>query len=145
MQEVPVWSLGWEDLLEEGMVTHSSILAWRIPWTEFWWATAHGVAKSQTLLKQFSTHTRTHQYCNCCGAQRETTALWWNLLMGLNCLLPMFWHLVGHAGRAQGARSQELSELWWVSVIMPESQPAVKIYNLGEIKVKPGCVINALG
>ena len=29
-----VHSLGWEDPLEEGMVTHSSILAWRIPWTE---------------------------------------------------------------------------------------------------------------
>ena len=28
-----VWSLGWEDPLEEGMATHSSILAWRIPWT----------------------------------------------------------------------------------------------------------------
>ena len=29
-----VQSLGWEDPLEEGMETHSSILAWRIPWTE---------------------------------------------------------------------------------------------------------------
>ena len=29
-----VWFLGWEDSLEEGMATHSSILAWRIPWTE---------------------------------------------------------------------------------------------------------------
>ena len=29
-----VQSLGWEDPLEEGMATHSSILAWRIPWTE---------------------------------------------------------------------------------------------------------------
>ena len=29
-----VQSLGWEDLLEEGMATHSSILAWRILWTE---------------------------------------------------------------------------------------------------------------
>ena len=29
-----VRSLGWEDSLEEGMATHSSILAWRIPWTE---------------------------------------------------------------------------------------------------------------
>ena len=29
-----VWSLHQEDLLEEGMATHSSILAWRIPWTE---------------------------------------------------------------------------------------------------------------
>ena len=34
MQETQVPSLGWEDLLEEGMATHSSILAWRIPWTE---------------------------------------------------------------------------------------------------------------
>ena len=32
--EVRVWSLGWEDPLEESMATHSSILAWRIPWTE---------------------------------------------------------------------------------------------------------------
>ena len=31
---VQVQSLGWEDPLKEGMVTHSSILAWRIPWTE---------------------------------------------------------------------------------------------------------------
>ena len=34
MQESWVQSLGWEDPLEEGMATHSSILAWRIPWTE---------------------------------------------------------------------------------------------------------------
>ena len=34
MQKVQVWSLGWEDPLEEGMATHSSILAWIIPWTE---------------------------------------------------------------------------------------------------------------
>ena len=33
-QEKRVRSLGWEDSLEEGMATHSSILAWRIPWTE---------------------------------------------------------------------------------------------------------------
>ena len=34
MQETQILSLGWEDPLEEGMATHSSILAWRIPWTE---------------------------------------------------------------------------------------------------------------
>ena len=32
--ETWVQSLGWEDALEKGMATHSSILAWRIPWTE---------------------------------------------------------------------------------------------------------------
>ena len=34
MQETSVWSLGWEDPLEKGMATLSSIPAWRIPWTE---------------------------------------------------------------------------------------------------------------
>ena len=34
MLETRVQSLGGEDLLEEGMATHSSVLAWRIPWTE---------------------------------------------------------------------------------------------------------------
>ena len=34
MLETWVRSLGWEDPLEEGMATHSSILAWRVPWTE---------------------------------------------------------------------------------------------------------------
>ena len=44
-----VQSLGQEDRLEEGMASHSSILAWRIPMDrEAWWATVHEVAKSQT-------------------------------------------------------------------------------------------------
>ena len=34
MQETQVQPLGWEDPLEKGVATHSSILAWRIPWTE---------------------------------------------------------------------------------------------------------------
>ena len=33
MRETWVWSLGWQDPLENGKATHSSILAWRIPWT----------------------------------------------------------------------------------------------------------------
>ena len=49
MQETLVQALAQEDLLEKGMATDSSILAWRIPWTEgAWWATVHEVAKSQT-------------------------------------------------------------------------------------------------
>ena len=51
MQETLVPSLGWEDPLEEGMATHSSILVWRIPMDRgAWWDTVHGVAKSQTRL-----------------------------------------------------------------------------------------------
>jgi len=49
VRETWVQSLGWEDPLEEDMATHSSILAWRIPVDRgAWWATVHGVAKSQT-------------------------------------------------------------------------------------------------
>ena len=34
VRETQVQSLGWEDPIEKGMATHSSILVWRIPWTE---------------------------------------------------------------------------------------------------------------
>ena len=47
VQETWVPPLGWEDPREKGMATHSSILAWKIPWTEEpGGATVHGVSKS---------------------------------------------------------------------------------------------------
>ena len=53
VRETWVRSLGWEDVLEEGMATHSSVLAWRIPMDRgAWWATVHGVANSQTRLSE---------------------------------------------------------------------------------------------
>ena len=52
MQAIQVPSLGWEDHLEKGMVTHSSILAWRIPWTEEpSGLQSMGSQKSQTQLR----------------------------------------------------------------------------------------------
>ena len=47
MQETRVRFLGQKDPLEKEMTTHSSILAWRIPWTErgAWQATVHGIAR----------------------------------------------------------------------------------------------------
>ena len=58
LQETQVQSLGWEDALEKRMVTHSSILAWRSPWTEKLgglqsmgsWSVRHNWAKNNTLL-----------------------------------------------------------------------------------------------
>ena len=54
MQAMRIQSLGQEDLLEEGTATHSSILAWRIPWTE----KPGGLpSMGQTQLKQLKTPT----------------------------------------------------------------------------------------
>ena len=66
MQETCIQSLGWEDPLQEGMATHSNILAWRILWTEepgelqsrelqrvgLDWATKHSTAKDEALYSQ---------------------------------------------------------------------------------------------
>ena len=49
MWEAWVWSLSWEDPLEKGKATHSSILAWKIPWA----CIVHGIAKNQTWLSDF--------------------------------------------------------------------------------------------
>ena len=54
MQETPVRALGGEDPLEKGKATHSSILAWRIPWTA--WNGVHGVANSGTEMSDFHFH-----------------------------------------------------------------------------------------
>ena len=50
-QKTQVQSVNQKDPLEKEMATHSSILAWEIPWTEgAWRATIHGITKSQTQL-----------------------------------------------------------------------------------------------
>ena len=55
--EIWVGSLGWEDPLDEGMASHSSILAWRIPMDrEAWQATVHGVIKSWMQLSNTAQH-----------------------------------------------------------------------------------------
>ena len=54
-QETGVRSLGQEDPLEKGMAAHSSILAWRIPWTE-----APGGLQSMGSQRVGLTHTHTH-------------------------------------------------------------------------------------
>ena len=58
MLETQVQSLGWEDLLEKEMATHSSILAWKTLWMEepgySLQTPVHGVAKSWTRLSDFT-------------------------------------------------------------------------------------------
>ena len=63
MRENWVRSLGREDPLEQEMATHSSTLAWRIPWREEP-GRLHGVAKSQTRLSDFTSHHLTYALLN---------------------------------------------------------------------------------
>ena len=58
MRETWIWPLGWEDPLEEGITTHSSIFAWRIPWTEEPGGLLWGCKES--LLKWLNIHTHIH-------------------------------------------------------------------------------------
>ena len=57
MQETWIRSLGWEDPLEEGTATHSSILACRIPWTESLVGYSPWSHKELDMTEQLSTHT----------------------------------------------------------------------------------------
>ena len=64
MQETWVRSLGWEHPLEKRMATHSSVLAWRIPWTEEPGGLVHGVKKRQTQLSNQHFHFQ-NQHTRC--------------------------------------------------------------------------------
>ena len=66
MQETWVQSLGWDDPLEKGMATHSSILAWRIPWEEERGRLqSMGCKQPDTIERRTHTHTHTHTHVLC--------------------------------------------------------------------------------
>ena len=70
-QETRVQSLGLEVPLEKGMAIHSSILAWRIPWTEKSGRLQSGVTKSWTRLINTHTHTHTHTHTQYLAKHRQ--------------------------------------------------------------------------
>ena len=75
--ETWVPSLGWEGPLEEGMATHSSILAWRIPMDRgVWWATVHWVSNSWIRLNDTAQYRKTIQiYCHTILVVRSLTQI----------------------------------------------------------------------
>ena len=88
---MPVQSLNQKDPLEEGMATHSSILAWRVPWTEGAW---YRVTKGLTQLKRLSMYTHTYgedwvpwwlsreeSACQCSRHRRRVRSLGWEDLL----------------------------------------------------------------
>ena len=103
MQETWIWSLGWEDALEEGMATSSSILSWRIPKDRgAWWVTVHGVEKSRTLLNDSAQHSknacflnRDHR-CTDMGARCNTGRDFNHLASESHILLKADWHIFTH-------------------------------------------------
>ena len=87
MQETWVWSLGGEDPLEKGMANPLQYSSLENSMDSgVWWATVHGVPKSQTWLCDSHTHTHTHTHTrgSCCVAQgAQISALWWPIGVGL--------------------------------------------------------------
>ena len=90
MQETWVWSLGWKDPLEEGMATHSSILAWRIPWTE-----EPGGLQCMGLQRV------RHDW----ATKHSTETKGWKFRPGGN--LPLFF-----SGNSQGGLGRRLAPVW---------------------------------
>ena len=109
MWETWVRSLGWEDSLQKEMATHSSTLAWKIPWTE-----ELGAGYSPCGRKELATTKRLHFHfpkvraslwvcdlCNCQGPTLRRTYTWFNTLLEIlhwpeilnsrPCMFSMYW------------------------------------------------------
>ena len=79
-QEMWVRSLSWEDPLEEEMATHSSLLAWRIPWTEEPGGPQSMGLQSQTQLSTYAYCSRDLGYSS--KQDRQTLTVFMDLLFG---------------------------------------------------------------
>ena len=132
MQETWLRSLGWEGTLEKGKATHSGILSWKIPIDRGpWWATVHGVAKSQTRLSDYAQHVTplfllwglhwVLEMSEMCGSLWQG-ALWWvRKSRGVPVMVPLNKPRCGH-----------FLALWpWASHTVPE--PHFLIYMIWDV------------
>ena len=90
MQEMRVWSLGWEDPLEKEMETHSRTCAWKIPWTE-----EPGGLYIQSMGSQWVGHnlaTKQQQQVSLCHSYRPIPVIFHPVSLSL----PTFGQLVGY-------------------------------------------------
>ena len=117
-QEIRVQSLYLEDPLEEGMATHSSILAWRISWTaEPSRLLVHGVARDTTEHACTHTHTHTHIHTEVClsffnntTAQRAT---WGHCGSAEWAFVSNTWEGHAESSRGRGGGVKRDSVLTW--------------------------------
>ena len=117
MQETRARSLGWEDPLEKEMATYSSILAWRMPWTEEP-GRLHGVTKSSTWLSNW--HTTCLELCKAhskCSDPVQCTCLGAVCVLALSrvCLFVTPWTVACQAPLSMGFSRQE----YWSGLPFP--------------------------
>ena len=74
MQEMQVWSLDWEDPLEEEVAAHSSILAWRIPWAEELVGYSPWGRKESDMTEHTCTHSNDREWNK--EIQPQSTDIW---------------------------------------------------------------------
>ena len=95
IRETWLWSLGWENPLEEGMATHSSILTWRIPMDRgAWWVTVPGVGESD-MTEWLSTQAPP----NWLNQKPKHAVILWVILIyppiwSLRTMTTKLWHMV---------------------------------------------------
>ena len=124
MQETWIQSLGWEDALEKGMANHSTILAWRVPWTK---EPGGSMGRKESDMTEGVTHTHTHTHTQYnswhTGAGTEWT--------GKKSYWPEEGEEVGdHKGEESSATEGKLQSLtpdvdatglvpWWIQFYLP--------------------------
>ena len=100
-------SLGWKDPLEEGMSNPYSILTWKIRGT--WRATIHTDAKSQTQLKQLSTHTLIPYFLHSFSTHQGSCSQTWLRLWASEDSTGLdFWDATAHGGRGDRELSRDV-------------------------------------
>ena len=112
MQETWVQSLGWEDPLEEGMVTHSNILVWRIPWIEAPGGLQSTRSQSRTRLS------------DC------TELNWTRMWVYVREALGLVWRLQG-----VGGLRRQISEFLWYIFSLP---PCFSVFKYLVLSFKEG-------
>ena len=119
IQETWVWSVGWEDPLEKGTATHSSILAWRIPWTEEIGGLQSTHGQSWTQLRNF--HSLISKYFMVLYHLAAVAAAAKSLQPGLTLCDPTDGNLPGSSG--QGILQARILECVAVPFPRESSQP----------------------
>ena len=107
--ETRVWSLGWEDPLEKEMATHSSILAWRILWTEEPGELQSMGSQSQTWLGDWHTHKHNEHLHS---FQWSATQTWWRKSLSLRICASLIIFL-GYISRCE-LHPQHLLSTWHI-------------------------------